>query len=245
MINQIIAEWQKSTMTKAEQAYTCRHCNKSFTKETTLISHMCEKKRRAQQEKEIGVQWGMQAYMKFYEVTQGSTKSKTYQDFASSSYYIAFVKYGRHCVDIKCTNFISYTTWLLKNNKKLDQWCHDKFYEEWLRDYAKKESVQDALERALKEMNEYAELHPELKNGYVDYFRYAGINGICHRISTGRISSWIVYNCESGIEFLSKLNQEQIAIIMPWIDPDHWHKRFKDNPQDVEWAKSILRAAGL
>ena len=39
-------------------------------------------------------------------------------------------------------------------------------------------------------------------------------------ITTGRISSWIIYNCTSGQEALNKLNTEQIEMVFPYIDPD-------------------------
>ena len=41
---------------------------------------MCEQKRRWQQEKDKGVQMGLQAYLRFYESPQGGQK-KTYGDF--------------------------------------------------------------------------------------------------------------------------------------------------------------------
>lgn len=245
MINEILAAWQSSNMATPKPAHACRHCLKAFSKPETLVSHMCEKKRRHQQEDEVGVRWGMQAFLRFYEIAQGPSKNKTYKDFSDSPYYIAFVKFGRYCVSIRCINFLSFTTWLLKTNKKLDQWCSDSLYEQWLIDYSRKESVQDALERGLKEMTEYAELNTELKNGYVDYFRFVHGNRICHHISSGRISAWIVYNCASGIEFLDSLTEDQIGIILPWIDPTHWQQRFRDNKSDVVWCKEILVAAGL
>jgi len=225
--------------------YTCKFCGKSFSKETTLISHVCEKKRRAQQEKEVGVQLGLQAYLMFYQSTQAGTKNKTYQDFAESPYYTAFVKFGRYCVSIKCINFASFTRWLLQNNKKLDYWCSDKLYEEWMAEYLKREPAQDALERAIKEITEYAEDHPELKNGFRDYFRYANSNRICHHICSGRISPWVVFNCASGVEFVERLPANQVNLLLPWIDPTYWNGFFKDNPNDVQWARSILAAAGL
>jgi len=118
-------------------------------------------------------------------------------------------------------------------------------YSTWLHEYLKKEAVQDALERALKEMQEYADSHPELKNGFTDYFRYGNSNRICYHISTGRISPWVVFGCNSGVDFLDGLNEEQLGMIMPWIDPDYWQRKFKDYMADTEWVKSILEAAGL
>lgn len=225
--------------------FKCKYCDKEYRKESTLAAHLCEQKRRWQQEGETGVQFGLQAYLRFYETTQGSSKLKSYEDFVKSPYYSAFVKYGRHMVNIRCINVSRYTDWLLKNNKKLDYWCKDDHYVEWMHEYLKRESVQDAVERALQEMQRYADEHPDLKNGFSDYFRYANSNRICHHISNGRISPWIVYNCASGVDFLSTLSEEQVNIILPWIDPDYWQRKFTDYVADAEWIKDILAKAGL
>lgn len=225
--------------------YKCRYCNKEFIRESTLVSHLCEKKRRAQQENETGVQLGYRAYLRFYEVSQHSTKTKTYEDFSSSPYYLAFVKFGRYLVDIRAVNTVSFTDWLLKNNTRLDQWCKDSLYAEWLKDYIKREAVQDALERALKEMTKYAEDNTELKNGFTDYFRYGNSNRICYHISTGRVSPWVIYNCTSGVAFLDSLREDQVLMIVDAIDPDFWKKKFRDYPEDVEFTKAVLEKAGL
>jgi hypothetical protein len=214
-------------------------------RESTLTSHVCEKKRRAQQEGETGVQFGYRAYYRFYELTQGTTKHKSYDDFCNSPYYTAFVKFGRYLVSIRAINTTSFTEWLLKNNKKLDYWCKDSLYEEWLLDYIKKEAVQDALERALKEMTKYAEEHPELKNGFTDYFRYGNGNRIVHHISAGRISPWVIYNCASGVAFLDSLREDQVSMIITQINPEYWQAKFKDYPEDVEWTRTVLERAGL
>ena len=229
----------------SESKNTCRYCEKSFRRESSLAVHLCEPKRRWQQEKETGVQLGLKAYLRFYEITQGSAKLKSYTDFIASPYYNAFVKFGRYSQGIRCINFANYLEWLLKNNKKIDNWCSDKLYEEWLPGYLQKEAVQDALERALKEMQSYADDHLDLRNGFTDYFRYANSNRVCHHITTGRISPWIVYNCNSGVEFLEGLTEEQIQIVLPWIDPEHWQRKFKDYMADTEWVKDILVKAGL
>jgi hypothetical protein len=228
-----------------DQAYKCRYCEKSFAKESTLAVHLCEQKRRWQQEKEVPVQLGLKAYLRFYEVTQGSARLKSYADFVSSPYYNAFVKHGRYCQSIRCINFTSFLDWLLRNNKKIDHWCKDSLYVGWMAEYLRKEAVQDALERALKEMQDYADDHPELKNGFTDYFRYGNANRICHHIATGRVSPWIVYNSTSGVEFLGSLSEEQVGMIMPWIDPDYWQRKFVDYLADAEWVKDILEKAGL
>lgn len=227
-----------------KQSYKCKYCNKEFRKESTLSAHLCEPKRRWQQEKETGVQFGLRAYLQFYETTQGSAKFKSYKDFVSSPYYTAFVKFGNYMVGIRAINPVSFTAWLLKNNKKLDYWCKDSFYEEWLHEYLKKEAVQDALERGLKTMQEYADGNSGIAN-FSHYFRYGNSNRICYHITTGRISPWVIFNCDSGIAFLESLDEGLLATVLPWIDPDHWNRKFKDYVADVEWCKHVLKEAGL
>ena len=225
--------------------YKCRYCEKAFAKESTLAVHLCEPKRRWQQEKETGVQLGLRAYLRFYEITQGSAKLKSYEDFVKSPYYNAFVKWGRHMVAIRGINPPQFLEWLLKNNKKIDHWLKDEFYSTYLHEYLRREAVQDALERALNEMQNYADDHPDLKNGFSDYFRYGNSNRICHHIATGRISPWVVFNAQSGVACLEDLSEEQVAMILPWIDPEHWQRKFKDYLADTEWVKDILSKAGL
>ena len=246
MLQDIINAWQEGKHNLSDSpTFTCKYCNKHYRKESTLLAHQCEPKRRWQQEKEAGVQVGLLAYLRFYELTQGSSKTKSYADFVSSQYYTAFVKFGRHVRDIRAVNPKQFIDYVITKNKKIDFWCHDSTYMEYLTQYLKKEAVQDALERALLEMQSYADSHPELRNGFKDYFKYGSPNRICYDIVNGRISPWVVYNCSSGVEFLETLNDEQIALIIDSIDPSIWHNKFNLYVSDTEWIRSVLEQAGL
>lgn len=221
--------------------FTCDHCHKEFVRETSMVVHMCEPKRRRGERTERGVQLGLQAYLKFYEVMQGSAKLKTFDDFADSPYYRAFVKFGRYCINARVINPMRFTEWLLKQNKKLDRWSSDQLYEEYLVDYLRCEHVNDALARAIEYSITWGEDHQTLAH---DFMRYGNKNVICHAITTGRISAWAIYNCASGLEFLETLDPALISMIWPYIDADIWQKRFREYPADVEYAKEMLRQAG-
>jgi hypothetical protein len=221
--------------------YQCQYCKKDFQRESSLAVHLCEAKRRRQEQNERGVQLGLQAYLRFYETTQGSAKLKTFDDFAESPYYRAFVKFGRYCVNIRAINPARFIDWVLKQNKKIDHWCRDSIYTEYLLDYLKVEAVSDALARAIEFSIEWGE---QKQSPPHDCLRYGNSNAMCAAVAAGRISPWVIFNCDSGQKFLSELNAEQVAMIWPYIDADIWQRKFKDYPADQEWAREMLTKAG-
>ena len=57
-------------------AFVCVHCQSKFTKEKTLMIHMCEQKRRHLAKNEKHVILGFYTFKKFYEINQKTnTKS--------------------------------------------------------------------------------------------------------------------------------------------------------------------------
>ena len=221
--------------------FVCQYCDRSLIKETTLAVHVCEQKRREQERNEVGVHLGFQAYLKFYDYTQGSSRLKSWDGFAKSPYYRAFVKFGRYCVGLRAVNPVRFMDWLLKNNKKIDYWCKDAFYTEYLIGYLQVEAVDDALTRAI----EYGIAWQESTgNPAHDCLRYGNANAICHAVSTGKISPWVIYNSESGQKFLNSLDQTQIAMIWSYIDSDVWQKKFNNYGADQAYAQEILKQAG-
>lgn len=221
--------------------FKCEYCEKQFVKETSLAAHACEPKRRALQKDEPGVRLGFQAYVKFYSNVSGSAKPKTYEEFAKSAYYKAFVKFGRYCVEIRAINPAQFMSWLLKTQKKIDYWCSDRVYTEYLLEYLRIEAVEDALARAIEYGMDWEEKtqHPAR-----DCLRFGNINAICYAVTTGRISPWVIYNSESGQKFLNSLDPTQVTMIWPYIDSDIWQKKFREYSQDQQYAQDILKQAG-
>ena len=221
--------------------HVCEYCKKEFVRETSIQAHLCEPKRRRRERDEPGPRLGFQAYIRFYESMAGSARNKTHDTFCESSYYRAFVKFGHYCVNTRVINPDRFMAWLLKNNRKIDHWCSDKVYTEYLVDHLKVEAVDDALARAIEFGMDWSEKNTSPSH---DCMRYGNTNVLCYAVTAGRISPWVIYNSESGQKFLSELDATQISMIWPYIDSDAWQKRFQDRPQDQAYAKNILKQAG-
>lgn len=236
-LQNIIAQAQKEG--PLEQPYKCKWCDKKFSKESTLISHLCEPKRRYQQRNEVGPRIGMMAYQRFYQKIRGRDTVKTAEDFEKSSYYGAFVKFGWYVHSIRAIAVERFVDWLLDNNKKLDRWATDANYQEFLITYILHENPQDAVERTVLTADEWSQ---ETGSPVNHYFRYATTNRICHDITNGRVSPWAIYCSESGINCLDRMNKEQVAMIYDWINPDRWQKKLSQDSSNRNWCQEILKA---
>jgi hypothetical protein len=211
-------------------------------KEKTLVAHMCERKRRALQETEKRVQAGFMAYNRFYQLTQGNKVPKNYDHFCNSAYYNAFVKFGSFVNNVNPLYPTKFIDFVIKSGVKLDHWCRDELYEQYLFETVKTEPVEAAVQRTLQTMMEWGDEH---NANFAHYFNYVSLNKAVHDIVSGKISCWVLLNCNSGKDMAGKMNDEQLAMIAPAFDIKYWLKKFKEFPADVALVKEILAEAGV
>jgi len=223
--------------------FVCEYCNTGYSKEKTLIVHICEQKRRHLQQKEKRVQLGFYAFNQFYKLSAGSKKEKTYTEFCKSQYYNAFVKFGSFISNVRPLYPEKYIDYVVTSRVKLDHWCKEEMYEKYAIELIRKEGVETALERSVMTMMEWAaENEPAPWN---HYFQHIGLNTAVWNIKDGKISPWLILNCKTGKDMLSKFNDEQLNMIYHVLDPSHWAMRFKRNPKDVELVKEVVKESKL
>jgi hypothetical protein len=219
----------------------CGYCGRAFARQQSLEVHICEQKRRDRERNDRGVQIGYQAFIRFYETTQGSAKLKTWEDFVRSPYYKAFVKFGRYCQGTRVIGSEQYLEWLLANNKRLDNWCKDSLYDEFLLQYLRQEMPEPAIRRALDAADRW---NTVTGNPPKDYLRYGNTNEICVAIVGGRISAWVLYNTGAGMNFLESLDAGQINMIWPYIDSEYWQRRFASCSAERAYVESYFQELG-
>lgn len=221
--------------------FSCEFCNRSFMKEITVLRHICEYKHRWLEKDKQGNRIGFQTWLQFYTKNSTSKKNRTYQEFIKSAYYTAFAKFGTHCVNIGALNVSRFTDWLLREQIKIDQWCHDSIYNKYLIDYLKVENPLDAIARSIETT---ITLAPEENLRPGDYLRYTHPNKVCYQITLGKVSPWMLYQSESGTTFLSTLNTDHVKIINDYINPEQWAIKFKRDPESAKQVKELLKQAG-
>jgi len=226
----------------SEKPFKCEYCGNGYMREKTLAAHMCEKKRRALQKDEKRVRHGFYAFQRFYKLSAGAKKEKTYEDFCSSPYYNAFVKFGSFISNVRPLYPEKYIDYVVTSGVKLDHWCKEAMYEKYALELILKEDVATALERSVKTMMEWAD---DKSAQWNHYFYYVSLNRAVWDIKDGKMSPWLILNCPSGKEMLSKFNDEQLELVYHVINPEHWAIRFKRLPNDVQLVKDVAKESNL
>jgi hypothetical protein len=224
------------------ETFICQHCNAKFTKEKTLMIHMCEQKRRHLAKNEKHVTMGLYAFNKFYQLSQKIIEPKTYDEFCRSSYYNAFVKFGSFISNINPLYPEKFIEFVIKSGVKLDHWCKEELYEKYILHLIQHESVETALERSIKSMTEWANKNNSQWN---HYFNYVSPNRAMFDIKDGKVSPWLILNCTSGKKMLSELDDVQLSAISNIIDPQFWIKKFQSEKEDLSLVKQVIKESAL
>ena len=223
------------------QPFKCTHCNTSFMKEKTLVAHMCERKRRVLQKNEKRVQAGFMAFNRFWTMAQGS-KAKTYEEFCDTSYYNAFVKFGSFINNTNALYPDKFVDYVIKSGTKLDHWCRDSLYEQYLYETLKTEPVESAVQRTLQTMMEWGDEH---NANFAHYFKYVSLNKAVYDIKNGNISCWVILNSVDGKYMVQKMTDDQLEMIAPAFEVPYWLRKFKEVPADVALVQEILDEVGI
>jgi hypothetical protein len=185
---------------------------------------------------------GLLTFQQFYDFTNKGKNPKSFDDFVDSPYYTAFVKFGSFMVNTAPIYPEMFIDFVVKSGVKLDHWCRDELYEQYLTDLIKKEPADGAIQRTIKTMMEWADVNSA---PWEHYFQYVNLNRATHDIKEGLVSPWVLLNTKSGKELLQRMNDEQLEIVGPMIDPQFWLRRFKSLPADMELVKDIIREAKI
>jgi hypothetical protein len=229
-------------MALIEGTFTCQFCGHKFSREKTLIVHVCEQKRRHLAKSEKHVILGFDAFNRFFKLSQNLKGEKTYDDFARSPYYNAFVKFGSFVSNVNPLYPDKFINYVIKSGVKLDHWCRDELYDKYVVDLIKSEPVEVALERSVSHMMGWGDNNQASWN---HYFLYVSLSRAVFDVRDGKVSPWIILNSKNGKEMLRKFSDEQLQAISNIMDLPFWLNKFKKLPADVELVKQVIKESNL
>ncbi|NBR60142.1 MAG: hypothetical protein EBT86_00560 [Actinobacteria bacterium] len=182
------------------------------------------------------------AFDRFFKLNQKSSSQKTYEEFSQSPYYTAFVKFGSFLHNVNPLYPEKFIDYIVTSGVKLDHWCRESLYYDYVIHLIKNESVETALQRSISTMMDWADSHNSIWNHYL---HYVSSNRVTFDIKDGKISPWILLNSTSGKTLLNQLTDEQLSSIGPIIDLPFWTNKFRSNKDDLDLAFQVIKEGNL
>lgn len=223
--------------------HVCEFCNNRFARESTLVSHQCEPRRRHMVQHEPHVKLALHAYKIWWQhLNPHKTVPVTYQQFSGSQLYGVFVRIGSWALEQQVQEFASWIEWNLKAQTPVDRWCDVNTYQSYIKDLLLNEPHLQAMQRSLATLVSWGEISDKPWN---QFFKLAHVNLIINWIQQGRISAWMLYNSDTALVFLEKCSQEQLQLVQQAAPHNLWKIRFMRMQPEANAVRAALTEAGL
>lgn len=220
--------------------FTCEFCKRDFTTEARLVNHLCEEKRRYLQKDDKPVRMGFMAYERFFKISMG--KPTTYDKFAKSTLYGAFVRFGRYLVDLNAINPMGFTDFLIRSEVPIDRWTGSTLYATYVRELNKNEPPIDAIERNFMLMQQWSVHSGE---EWYDFFRKVAPSQAALWIVNGRLSPWLLFTASSAHMLLDRFSEEQTTMMQNTIDTGFWKLKIDRHQAEVNTIRAMLAENGI
>lgn len=217
--------------------HKCDYCNKAFKHESSLLKHMCVKKRRASERNQPHVLLALELFDAWYNRAMGSKRKKTWDDFNNSRYYNDFIRLSTW---VQANNLIDHRRlidWIVKNEVPAYKWGKESTLAEWHKYIQSNETAERALEKCVLYMEEWA-ADKDLE--WKDYWAYATDPRLIHDIKMGKISPWIFLTVAQVRERVEALPPEMLGEIANAIDLEYWARRIDAHKPTVIWIRELL-----
>jgi len=218
-----------------KKKFRCDFCKKSFSKESTLLTHSCVYKSRYNDQNNPDVLLAFSVYKKI--VDPAGNRNILYNKFIYNKLYTSLVKMVRWIKTNNLYNSEEYINWLIKTNTNLNKWNKETTYQNFIYNFLQNETPERAVERFVLLAEEWA---IDNNSYWQDIFTNSNTNWICHKIQMGIISPWIYLGSIKGQEMLTRLNSEQLDMVFSWIQviATGFQKKIKN--KDLQWMNNLF-----
>lgn len=224
---------------EANSRFACEFCKASFSREKTLLSHVCERKRRFLQRDDKVVKFAFMIYQHWYQRAMARRRSPpSFISFENSQMYSSFVGFARHLLDLDVINPLAFVDFLARMEAPISRWQHPSLYGRYIRELNKNEKPMEAIERNIMLMQQW-----EIESGekWYDFLRKLSPAKATLYILSGRISPWLLFTASSAPQLFGRLNAEQRQMVEQAIDADYWMAKIARHQSDVDAIRTILR----
>ena len=224
------------------ETFACEFCKHKFVTERGLLIHLCEPKRRHIQRDDKHIKMAFIAYQRVFQQNMAKKVPPTYESFAKSNLYLAFVRFARYLMNINAVNPLRFIDFLLRAEVGIDRWEQPFLYETYVRELNKSELPMEALERNMLLMQQWS---VDTGDHWTDFFRKVAPAQATMWIKSGRLSPWIILTAISVDKLFERLSPEQKTIVNTAIDKNFWQAKIGRHLEVAQNIRDELTSAGM
>ncbi|WP_407305368.1 hypothetical protein [Acinetobacter sp.] len=183
--------------------WTCEFCAHDFVHERVFMKHVCKERLRIE---ELRGPIGQAAYIYYTDWMRLNKRSvPPIETFASSSYYLAFVKFANHVKRVNMPNPTGFVRAMVENgNIQPSLWCRDNVYAMYLQGYDK---VVSPTKQFLDSMDLVYEYSKEFEVEPQQVFAEIGVTKILDLVQKRKLSPWFLVSSGAFRRFMSNCNE--------------------------------------
>lgn len=218
--------------------WKCDFCEHEFASERVFMKHTCKERQRIE---ELRGPVGQAAYLYYSDWMRLNKRSvPPIETFASSSYYLAFIKFATHVRKVNMPNPTGFVRAMVENgNVQPSLWCRDNVYAMYMQGYDKivspTKQFLDSLDAVLEYSNEFEVAPPQV-------FEAIGVSKILELVQKRKLSPWFLVSSSAFRTFMASRNDMETDRLEAGIQVGAMIMRIQQHPKNIELFTEFSKA---
>lgn len=227
-------------MTNPASLFQCKHCMKTFKRESTFMNHKCKEMIRLETIQTINGQQAYQFYKRWLLKCRKSTQ--TIEAFLNSTYFNAMLRFVDFCKSHNILDPIAYIDKMVELKISPSLWDRQEAYKFYLE---KLDKQVDPYILAEKTLSIILELSNALEINACDLFDRLPLGEIVELIEKRHLSPWILLSSYSFKQWILSLDNQEALLVMNAIKPEYWKVLFDQNQKVVLDMQMLAKEVGI
>lgn len=229
---------------KTTQTFKCGYCGKEYKRESSLIRHNCEKKKRALLRDTREAKVALDMWLRFRKFARIPYKKtlQPYDAFSESKEFSAFVDFAKYVIEVQPLKPDEFVDDLLKQAVPLRDWKTHKVRIAWTHKCLRTEHPDTAIERSIATITKWAQ---DTNEDWRQFFTKVSTQRALLMIETGRISPWFIYAASTKASLLDRFSDDEFMHLYEYINPQIWNAKKLKYKEDFARIENVFMENGL
>lgn len=205
-----------------ERRFKCAFCTKIFTRKSWFDKHMCTKKKRFMESKNIHT---IKAHMLFTHWQRRTGflrrgKEKTMEEFCKSPYYNTFKELVPYTEKHHIVPAYQYVNWLVENRVPEKYWRDISGLDEYREYYREQEDPESGVEMSVENIKAWCS---DRNLNTAQFFNKITPGQALNMVRENRLSPWVLFSYEPClIDLVNRFAGETLHTLDEHIDIQYW-----------------------